>query len=311
MWQWNLNVQRQLNSNTAVTLGYAGSRSMDTADRVLLNSAMAERIDGRLVYAANAARPNPHFNLDLESNTNTGKASYHSLQIEGRRRFNAGWQLQMAYTWSKAMDYVSSAGPTTITYLWDREVDWGLADHHAAHRFTTSFVWQMPGGGAGSALGAVFGGWQLGGILNLSSGDPATISMGNRAPLARLGLGSSRPDLAPGGDDNPILGGPDVYFDASQFALPPTPRTIGNIRRNSLITPGIATVDIGLTKNVTFGSRRIQFRVEAFNLLNRANMGNPDTNVMNGTGRRNADAGYIENTSTPARQLQLGMRFEW
>jgi hypothetical protein len=310
MWQWNVNVQRQLNANTAVTIGYAGSRSMDTADRVNLNTAMAANVDGRLVFPSGIARPNPNFNIDLESNTNSGKASYHSLQIEGRRRFNAGWQLQMAYTWSKAMDYVSSAGPATITYVWDREVDWGLADHHAAHRFTTSFVWQMPGANAGGVLGAAFGGWQLGGILHLSAGDPATISMGSQSALSRLGVANFRPDLASGGDDNPVLGGPDVYFDASQFVLPPA-RALGNVQRNTLITPGIATVDIGLTKNVTFGARRIQFRVEAFNLLNRANMGNPTSNVMNGTGRPNANAGYIGSTSTPARQLQLGMRFEW
>jgi hypothetical protein len=70
-------------------------------------------------------------------------------------------------------------------------------------------------------------------------------------------------------------------------------------------------VDLGLTKQVPFGSRRLQFRLEVFNLLNRANLGAPNTTVMNGSGVRNALAGFIDSTSTTARQVQLGLRLDW
>jgi hypothetical protein len=308
--QWNFNVQRQILPSTGITVGYAGSRGLEMTTRRVLNAARTEIVNGRYVFPTGARRPNQHFDLDLASNTNTGDSWYHALQVELQRRFSANWQAQFAYTWSKALDLVSSSGPESLMYHHAPELSKGLAGYDVRHRFTGSFVWQMPGRDAGGVLGNVFGGWQLGGILNLTQGNPVQVSMGNRAALANIGLAGSRPDLIPGGDNNPILGDPDRYFDPTQFVLPPT-RAIGNVGRNTLIEPSIATVDVGLTKNIPLGTKRLQLRVEAFNLLNRANLGAPDANVMNGTGRRNANAGFISTTSTAARQMQLGARFEW
>jgi hypothetical protein len=307
--QWNFNVQRELLYNTAITIGYAGSRGLETTNRLALNMAVADVVDGRYVFAPNARRPNPAFNLDLTSNTNSGDSWYHSLQVEGQRRFQGGWQLQLAYTWSKAMDLVSSSGPETEMYTWARHLGRALAGYHVGQRLTGSGVWQLPAAGQGWT-NAIFGGWQLSGILNLTEGNPESITIGDQSALVALGLQGFRPDLIPGGDHNPVTGDPDQYFDASQFVLPPA-RTIGDTGRNTLIGPGIASVDLGLTKNIQLGTKRIQFRLEFFNILNRANLGSPDTTVMNGNGVRNAEAGYIDNTSTTARQTQLGLRFDW
>jgi hypothetical protein len=134
--------------------------------------------------------------------------------------------------------------------------------------------------------------------------------MGARADLSALGLRSDRPDLIAGGDSNPVTGDPDRYFDVTQFAFPPD-RTIGTVGRNTLTGPGIVTLDMGLTKNLQFGGRRLQIRIEGFNVLNRANLGSPSTSVFNNRGVRTAGAGFIGSTSTTARQIQLGSRLDW
>jgi hypothetical protein len=104
-----------------------------------------------------------------------------------------------------------------------------------------------------------------------------------------------------------------VYFDNSpaNFLFAP-PRTIGNLGRNTLIAPGIASVDLSLTKNTQITeTSRVQFKFDMFNMLNRANLGTPSTNVFNANGVRQAAAGFIGSTSTTARQIQLGLRVEF
>jgi hypothetical protein len=316
MVQFNVNVQREILANTAITIGYAGSRGYDLPDRQSLNTARAELINGRYVFPANAARPNPAFNLTLGSVETMARSWYNSLQVEMQRRFQAGWQMQVAYTWAKSVDHASAYTPTfegggaAGGYIYDYDLSKGLSAFHVGQRLSASGVWQLPGASATGAMGAVFGGWQLSGILNLADGPPVTVTVGANAALTALGLGAQKPDLVPGGDKNPVLGDPDKYFDVTQFAPPPA-RTIGNLGRNTLIAPGIASVDLGLSKNIQLGVGRMQLRLEVFNLLNRANLGIPSTQVFNNRGAPVAAAGFIGSTSTTARQTQLGLRFDW
>jgi hypothetical protein len=324
MIQWNFNVQREVLPQTSVTLGYAGSRGRNLMNEVFVNTARADLIDGRYVFPIGATRPNPAFNLDLRMRNNTVNSYYHSLQLEGSRRFQAGWMLQATYTFSRTIDDASQYMPTFQadgggeTYYWDLDLRRGLAAFHVKHRFSVTGLWVLPFGAdqrIGSSwpgwLDGVFGGWQLGGQLSIADGSPLTITMGRRSDLAVLGLKGDNPDLVPGGNNNPVLGDPDHYFDTEQFAVPPA-RTIGDLGRNTLIGPGLVSLDLGLTKNMVFSGRtRLQFRVEVFNVLNRVNLGVPNLSVFNAAGRRLANAGFIESTSTTARQLQLGARFEW
>jgi outer membrane receptor protein involved in Fe transport len=323
MIQWNLNVQHEVLPQTGVTVGYAGSRGLNMLQSVSRNTARADLIDGRYVFPLNAARPNPAFPIDLTTREATADSWYHSLQVEMQRRFSGGWMLQTSYTYSRTIDEVSQtqtlfAGEGGTPYYWDPDLNRGLAPYHLGNRFSATGVWMLPFG-AGQRFGGdwsgwtekLLGGWQIGGQLVISDGGPLTIVRGTPAALSALGVGANRPDLVPGGNSNPVIGDPDRYFDASQFVMPPA-RTLGNLGRNTLIGPGLATVDLGLTKNTMVSSQaRLQIRVEFFNLLNRVNLGNPDRTVFNAAGVINPNAGFIESTSTTARQIQLGVRLEW
>ena len=148
-------------------------------------------------------------------------------------------------------------------------------------------------------------------------------------------------NLINGGDDDPVLGGPDRYYDPTQF-LPSQLGRFGTVGRNTLIGPGLATVDLSLFKNFNFGEGlSLQFRTEFFNIFNRANFGDPDTSPFRsstagylpgvtedsggtlGLGgcdnfvggqpiceiRRDSNAGRITRTTTNNRQIQFGLKF--
>ena len=120
-----------------------------------------------------------------------------------------------------------------------------------------------------------------------------------------------RPDLLPGKSNNPVLGGPDKYFDTSSFALQEAGFQ-GNLGRNTLIGPGLFNVDFSLFKQSALTERLgLQFRFETFNIFNHANFALPSTSLFDRQGRALPDTGRISGTVTPARQLQFGLRLSW
>ena len=123
-----------------------------------------------------------------------------------------------------------------------------------------------------------------------------------------------------------MTGNPDAYFDPKAFLLQPS-GTLGTLGRNTFIGPNLRTFDLALTKNTKWAklgdNTRIQFRVESFNLFNRANFGTPNLQVYAGTPdaintppaslaptqpASIASFGRIRSTVTTARQIQLGLK---
>ena len=145
----------------------------------------------------------------------------------------------------------------------------------------------------------------MAGNIRLQTGRPFTVSVS-----ALQSLGSfvpSRANLAPGreGDkgkiDNPTIA---RWFDPTAYTVPAAGFQ-GTAGRNTLIGPSFKRVDFSLTKRFPFaGSRRVDFRVEVFNLLNTTNFGNPASNISNAT------AGTIT-TADDGRNVQLSLRLNW
>jgi hypothetical protein len=111
------------------------------------------------------------------------------------------------------------------------------------------------------------------------------------------------------------LGDPAKYFDPNAFALPPA-GIYGNLARNSLIGPGLAKVDLSLSKRFQVTEMvDLDLRAEAFNLFNRPNFSIPSAraifsgvNATTGEPVRVSSAGLITSTQTSSRQLQLGLK---
>jgi hypothetical protein len=322
---WNLNLQRLLWAETAVTVGYAGARGIHLWRSGDVNLPTPQRLsDGTLLFPVGAPRLNPAFTT-IELKRSDGNSWYNALVFEARKRFSQGLSFQSSYTFSRNIDTTqastffsdatngtTSAFPEYPGFTYNK----GLADYHAKHNWVLNATWELPW-----AQNRVRGGWQLAGIAQLRSGNPLTVfvqrnrSRSQWSPSLGPGIGFDRPSMAPGRThQSAVLGGPDRYLDGAAFVLPPA-GTLGNLGRGAIIGPDLRNFDPALIKNTRLGERYVlQFRAEAFNLFNHPNFGAPQ--LLAFVGERDNEAplpslGRIRSTVTSARQIQLGLRLSF
>lgn len=324
--QYNLTLQREVLPETVVTLGYMGSRGYHQVRNVEANHSIPEILpDGRLFFPASPTGGNPpRRNRNFESirlRTTDGHSWYNGLTLGVSKRFSKGLQLQAAYTFGRSSDEGSQAiGSGDFSnsfqprYAYDLHDNYGRSDFDIRHNFVFNYSYELPFAKDLTGLaGALAGGWQVSGILTIRSGVPFSPVLGFDRARARPRSGGAgqRPSWTPGFDrDKVILGGQARYFDPNAFSLPDA-GFFGDVQRNALEGPGYASWDMAVFKNVRMGSRyRLQLRVEAFNLLNRANFGLPAATVFNSAGRVE-NAGEITSIVGTARQVQLGLKLEF
>jgi hypothetical protein len=146
-----------------------------------------------------------------------------------------------------------------------------------------------------------FAGWQLGGIMTLSGGQPFTVLMSGDPNSVG---GNTRPNLT--GDPNQGPRTPIAWFNTGAFAAPAA-QTFGTAGRNIVTLPPYKNLDFSASKSFRLGeSRRIQLRAEFFNVLNHPNFcseGNVPGNSF-GTGT----FGTI-NRATEPRDIQFGLKY--
>jgi hypothetical protein len=198
---------------------------------------------------------------------------------------------------------------------YDPTYDRGPSAFQARHNMTFNWSWDIPTSSSLRGVAAVIlNGWQLNNVTTLQTGQPFTVRLGfNRSGnLNTTGFSmNERPDLNPGYSDNPILGGPDRYWDINAFALPAA-GTRGNLGRNTLTGPGLINADLSLIKGFKVQAQRtVQVRFEAFNVLNRANFAVPSGRIAftNAAGDVAPNWGRITSTVTTSRQIQLGVKY--
>lgn len=314
--KWNLSVQRELWPQTMLAVAYTGSRGAHLVSRFEYTRPQPVLLDdGRWFYPPGGAIMNPKF-ARLEWYTTKSRSNYHGMQVGLQRRVTDGLRAGVAYTWSKSIDtssanWAGEAGATTILTPFDIELDLGLSNFDVRHNLIVDFGYELPFGQTLSGFsGALLKGWQVMGIFQAMSGFPATITSDRRLTHPLIFFGG-RPDLVAGASNNPVLGGPDEYFDVTAFT--PQQRGFhGTLGRNTLIGPGLLNLDLSLLKDFALRSdHKVQFRAEVFNVLNRANFSQPATNVFNNQGNRVAGAGRISSTSTTARQIQVALRYQF
>jgi hypothetical protein len=188
----------------------------------------------------------------------------------------------------------------------------GLSSLDIRNALVTNFSYELPVGKNIGGMGAKFiKGWQVNGILSLSSGEPLTILDPNAAQNTRIGSNELlTPNLIPGGKNDPVLGGPTHYYDTTQFT-PSTLGFFGTVGRNTLTAPGFVNVDFSLFKEFPVTERsRLQFRAEFFNLFNHANFGIPVVTNFLSSGQPNPSAGVISDTGNhTSREIQFALKF--
>lgn len=325
MIHYSLSIQRKLISDVVLTATYTGTRGVHLTSRHAFDVPVPDFLpDGRVFYPQDRNQfMNPNFGRFQWYSTGAF-SNYHGLKLTGERRFSQGFQFQASYTLSKAIDTQSGhlggevGGPTVLNPFSIKQ-DRALAATDARHNLVMNYSFELPFG-TGRKFGQnlsgfvdkLISGWQINGIVNIASGNPTTLESNGRLTHPLIVEGG-RPDLRAGASNNPVLGGPDQYFDPGAFE-PQKPGFYGTVGRNTLIGPGLVMFDFSLMKNIYMGpgeGKKIQFRAEFFNLFNRANFGFPETELFDSRGRSVGGAGRITRTITSSRQVQFALRFEF
>ncbi len=150
----------------------------------------------------------------------------------------------------------------------------------------------------------------------MRSGQPQSVTAGVPSALVPLAVTPASPNSVAGCKVKINARNPNAYYNAACFTAPGA-REIGNLARNTMIGPGSVTWDTGLFKNISLTERyRLEFRAEAFNILNRANFGPPggtgaafgSTSATGTPGAVIPSAFVITNTTTTSRQLQFALK---
>ncbi len=322
--QYNLGIQRQLPWNWDVTIGYAGSRGNHLVRVGDINLAPWIIVDGKKVFQPQLGRRNPNF-VGVWQRVTDAQSFYNSLQVSAIKRFSGGFRAQTSYTFSRSVDDASGINSqdfgNNIQYVadfYDRTYDRGLSAFHMKHNLTFNWTYDLPfAKNSHGVEGVLFKGWQLNNITAVSSGPPFTVQISGYNRSGNLNTTNfslnERPNLKPGASNNPILGGPDRYWDVNAFELGPENQR-GNLGRNTLIGPGLVNVDFSLVKSfdVTEG-KSLQFRAEAFNAPNHPNFATPSlrTAFTSANGVPSPTAGVISSTVTRPRQIQFGLKLTY
>jgi len=345
---YSLRVEQALTSNTSLTIGYVGSHGYHEITGVDGNTpaptvcpdspcpatypstfpgalAGAPVPAGSYYIPAGKARANP-----LIANTWTwfsvADSSYNSLQVDLNHRFSHDLSLRGVYTWSKALDDGDSLNATTsgnapglVSNPYNVKADWGPATYDVRNLGVISVVYGLPfgrgkqfAGGLGRWGNGAVSGWSVNSLVVLQAGFPFTPQLSYNPSNNGDTRNPVRPFINPNFHGSAIIGKPSQWFNPSAFLQPPANSGFyGNLGRDTLTGPGLATWDFSAVKDTALHERlSLQFRAEIFNILDRANFNTPNLIVFTPTGV-SGTAGAISSTSTTARQVQFGVKLLW
>jgi hypothetical protein len=301
--QWNFSVQREVAKDIVVEGGYLANLGLKLEQNVQPNNALpgTGAVDPRrpyagLEYAAGTVFPSY---LSVSGNSvpvgfinylpHSAQSNYHAALLRLEKRFNGSLSVLSSYTFSKAITNApqfrnaggadgSENSPAQDAY--NLQAERGLASFHLKHRWSSSAVYNLPFGPDKAFLtegiaSKILADWQLSGIYSMQSGFPFTINL--QGDTAGVGAGTGgifiRPNAVAGQNwqlpsDQRTT---DRYFNTSAFAAPAT-GSFGNVGRNTVIGPGMVNLDVVLARSFSFTeTKKLQFRAEAFNVLNHSN----------------------------------------
>ena len=332
-------VQHRITDNLTVEVNGLGTygRELITTDIINRDFSVNRGIGNPTSY--NPALP------EIAYRANQGFSHYNALTAVARYRTSRG-MVQASYTWSHTIDNQSepllgdffnldfasiqgasgSTGRAAFTEQFNPQVDRGNSDFDQRHNLVLFSYWNLPVPFAGSKFAALFRDWTVAEMAAFRSGFPYTV-FGTSTVVAGEGqLLNNRaniinPNQAVLANPVPAPGGM-LLLNAAAFSEA-GPSVLGNSGRNAFIGPGFYSVDVSLARS--FGLRwlgeagRLTVRADAYNFLNHANLGNPNSDFTNPPsssfgvatfGRQGTQSGFPAESplNETARQIQLSVR---
>jgi len=307
--QANLTVERELFSDTAIQISY-----IFTGGRKLPHSINRNAPDGKRVLAASGtdrvinnffrpSGPNPLFvKTDLPipfGNVGVQEASsssiYHGISLNLTKRFSTNIQFQTSYSYSKTIDDATDL--QTLLQPQDNRnpgIERSISLLDQRHKFVFSAVLKTPFKQSSLGIRKLLADTTLAPIIEISSGRPFNILTGTDTNL----------------DQSSVTDRPNVNIETGALSLPGAAQT-GSLGRNAGVTPGFASVDLRLSRNISLSERvKIEIISEAFNLFNRVNVSMVNNNFRVVTFKE----GRFRSPATAlfdARQFQFSIKIKF
>ncbi len=288
--EWSFEIQRAVAQKNVFVVTYSGNHGYNLLLQNGFPNAYATGFTGLPSTA-----PDPRFGA-ITQLTNGGISNYNGLTVQYRRAFAYGFQGQINYTWSHALDDISNGGSGLpysfcsgcgLTLLANPAVaaNYGNSDYDIRQNMTADFIWDMPFKFHNSLLTNLLANWTVGGKVFARTGTPFSI-------IDSLLAGDISPNIAPGtsilatttASSLPHSCGVSAVntpcYSLSQFLPTGTESAFGNVGRNMMYGPGYVDFDASLFKNFTIKERlRFQLGASAYNLLNHPHFQNPTADV--------------------------------
>jgi hypothetical protein len=312
-YNWNLTFERELMSALTARAAYVGSRSVNGRRTVQLNPAVysptdTRGTDDRRLFAADGIGQVIQQRQDRES-------MYHGMQLTLQKRYSRGFTVTSSYTLSRVEGNFGDEVIPWNEFNLDKKDPfvWGPLSQDRTHRFTTSWVWDLPGANMAGPLKWVLGNWQYSGVMEFESGRPFNIISGSDRSGRGIGSTNDRAKLT-GQPLAPPSGADErVWFNPAAFAVADV-GTFGNVPKGFLRGPSFHSWNMGLFKNFRYGTgSNVQLRIEAFNVFNQVNFDIPGTTAGdNRVAVNSANFGSITRTvpvTGDPRLVQFGLKF--
>jgi hypothetical protein len=333
---WSFRIQQELTPNTALTVGYVGNHGFHEIVGVDANepfpvicpaapcpanypASFPAGIAGTPVpagtyYVPTSTKPNAAI-ANTWTYFSEGDSTYNALQIDFNHRYSYGLVMRGTYTWSKTLDDGDSLNATTsggepalVSNPFNLRADKGLANFDVRNVGVISVSYELPF----RVQNILAKGWTINSIVTLQDGFPFTPQLSYNPTNSGDTRNPVRPFVNPAFSGPVILSNPNQWFNPNAFLPPPNSSGFaGNLGRDTLIGPDLATWDLSFLKDTRIRERmNLQFRAELFNFLNHPNFNTPNAVVFTPSGA-SPTAGVITSTSTTSRQIQLGLKLLW
>jgi hypothetical protein len=328
---WNVTLEKQFAGNWVAQAGYVATRTIRQLGFLDLNAespiAPAGCIPGstKAQCGGNASRPfyNPAYGNRIAATsqiTPVANNHYDALQTKLTHRFRGGYQVDLAYTWSKAIGIAGVSNEKGTAYIQTPafyNLNRGLAPFDRPHNFEALFVAEPPFGKGkrwiNSGVGShIVGGWQLSGVVRVVSGSVFQLHAGGTSTSNLNATGNTqRPDLVK--SSVPISGevGPGTqWFDTSAFAVVDDLNRFGTSAFYLLHGPGLFNFDLALARNFRISERlNVQFRAQSINFTNTPHFSNPNGDLNSSSfGQVNGLANTGRDGGVDARQIEFNVR---
>jgi hypothetical protein len=340
---FNLNLQQALPWGLVAQLYYDGSvgRHLEVESNInqVTGATSATQVHPfTALAAASPIRPGGAIASNIGYRTSNSFSNYNAMWAVLGKNMSNGLEFNTNFEWTKSLDLNSlgSQGGLTLPDSTNPQENFGLSDFDVRLHFAGTAVYNLPFHG-----NRLVSGFQLSSIFQYQTGNPVNITAGSSSfngvtglprptqigrvvrsmrqlpgvanitlfQSAGLGYGGTICDVT-NVTSTCALEIQGTQTSATATTAPTVYTGLGSMQRNAFTGPGYADLDMSgekdtkLREGLTFN-----LRVDAFDVLNHPNFGQPSGNVQSATFGQITGTRFAISDGGSSRQMQISGKF--